>query len=245
MALRAEWGFASAVDTVLLDTGLTGIAYDNAVTLGVDPQFDVVVLSHGHVDHTGGILKFLRGEPEVYLHPEAWKPRYKSGAYIGLPFVRAKLEESAKIIEHRRPVEVKDGVWALGEIPRKWPDNPSGRTPDGDKLVTDFVPDDQSLAVETDDGIALVLGCCHSGLRNTVEYAEEVLDGKVRLILGGTHLIGMDPEGVIETTSWLSGKNSLEVIAPCHCTGFKAKTILQSKLGDRFEFVGVGSSIVL
>lgn len=243
--LRGEWGFSAAVGGVLFDTGMTDVARHNAVELDLDPRFETIVLSHGHEDHTGGLDHFLGGDPTIYLHPEAWKPRYRDDVHIGLPFVREKIEDGATIVEHCEPVEVESGIWALGEIPREHPDNPSGVTrADGD-LRTDHIPDDQSLAVETERGIALILGCCHAGLRNTVEYAESVFDDEIAAILGGTHLVAQDRDEVVETAGWLRERPALELVAPCHCTGFEAESVLRAELPERFASVGVGTILDL
>lgn len=107
--------------------------------------------------------------------------------------------------------------------------------------MEDHIPDDQSLAVKTKKGIVLILGCCHAGLRNTIEYAEEICDDEVRFIIGGTHLMAMKKDEVYEVAEWLSKK--IDSIAPTHCTGFEAKVILHSVLQDRYKPVGVGSKI--
>jgi 7,8-dihydropterin-6-yl-methyl-4-(beta-D-ribofuranosyl)aminobenzene 5'-phosphate synthase len=243
LGLTAEWGFAAAVDDVLFDAGHTGIAARNADLLDCGRRFDTIVLSHGHGDHTGGLPEFLIDEPTVYAHPEVWSPRYNRGEHIGLPVAQTKVEHDADVVEHRDPVEVSPGVWALGEVPREHPDNPSGRRLEDGELVEDHVPDDQSLAIETDDGVALLLGCCHAGLRNTVEHAERVLDDEVCAIVGGTHLTAVDRDSVRETAAWLNDRPALDLVAPGHCTGFDATAVLQSELRDQFQSIGVGSEI--
>lgn len=241
--LLGEWGFSAVVGDVLFDAGQTGVAADNAEKLGYDPTaFDTIVVSHAHYDHTSGLPAFLYDEPTVYTHPDVFTPKFKDGDHIGLPYTREWVETQADVVEHRDPVEVAPDVHALGEIPRPHADNPVGErlTADGSR-EPDPIRDDQALAVATDDGIGLVLGCCHAGLRNTVEYAESVLDDEVRWILGGTHLVAADEPGVRAIADWLEGR--LEVFAGSHCTGVEAERILAAELGDTFESIGVGSVV--
>ncbi len=253
--LRGEWGFAAAVDDVLFDTGQSESVVHNARLLDVPTRFDTIVLSHTHLDHTSGLDHFLdpMKKPTLYLHPEVWTERYATEfpggdplpepVYIGIPFSRAEVESGAELVEHREPVEVATDVFALGEIPRKHVETTVGKIERDGELVDDPVVDDQALAVRTDDGTGLVLGCCHSGLRNTIEYAEEVTGEEVRYVVGGTHLVAMKPEEVHGIADWLEDK--LDLFAGTHCTGFRAQSILAERLPDAFRPVGVGSTIQL
>lgn len=244
MGLRGEHGFAAVVDGVLFDTGQTGIAYRNAQLLGVDLDFEAIVLSHGHYDHTGGLRRFLDGEIPVYAHPDVFSTRYHEGDLISIPYSKEWVAEHASLVEHFGPVEVVPGVHALGEIPRTHPDNPTGEIEAKDgRRREDRVYDDQALAIETGDGIALLCGCCHAGLRNTVEHAEEVTGEKVTAIVGGTHLKAHDRTEVEELADWLDGR--LELLAPAHCTGCEAEHIIESTLPSVYRPVGVGTRVEL
>jgi len=116
-----------------------------------------------------------------------------------------------------------------------------GRPLDGRR--SDSVPDDQALAVETDDGVAVVLGCGHAGLRNTVEYAESVTGGTVRTVAGGTHLVVRDDAEIHELGGWLDGR--LDRFGAAHCTGSAARRILADRLPGAFQSVGVGTEFEL
>ena len=242
--LKAEWGFSALIldkETILFDTGQTGVAFENFMTLRKNAP-SKLVLSHGHYDHTGGILPFVRAfDLEIYAHPDAFLPRYFENRYIGILARKEQIESLAKIREHKEPVEVSKGITALGEIPRKYEQHLlTNSIIVRDKTKErDEIRDDQSLAIKTDNGLLLLLGCCHSGLRNTIEYAEEVVDDEVKFVVGGTHMIALKENELLDLVKWLDRK--IELIAPCHCTGLENEFLLRDKLGDKYKLVGSGS----
>jgi 7,8-dihydropterin-6-yl-methyl-4-(beta-D-ribofuranosyl)aminobenzene 5'-phosphate synthase len=249
--LCGEWGFSAAIGDVLLDTGQS-VAVHNADLLGVPiEEIETIVVSHGHFDHTTGMMDVLNvtDRPTIYCHPGVWSHRYVvredrfDGAPLGIPYAKSTIEARATVVEHREPVEVADGVHALGEIPREHPDSVIGTIERNDGVADDPIVDDQSVVVETDDGLALVLGCCHAGLRNTVERAEAVFDRDVRAVVGGTHLIAADTEEIHAVADWLDG--NLDLLVGAHCTGSEATGILGERLPEIFEPAGVGSTIQL
>lgn len=165
--LRGEWCFSAAIDGVLLDTGQS-VAVHNTTLLGVPVvELDAIVLSHTHFDHTAGLMDFLNviDDPTVYLHPEVWTPRYADrddgfdDAPLGIPYERSTIEAKATVVEHREPVEVADGIHALGKIPRPHVETVIGTIETDDGWVADPIVDDQALAVETGDRVVLILGC--------------------------------------------------------------------------------------
>ncbi|MBS3760229.1 MBL fold metallo-hydrolase [Halodesulfurarchaeum sp.] len=240
--LRAEWGFSVAVGNLLFDTGGTGVAAANARLLGAGP-FETLVLSHGHYDHTKGLPAFLDELEEIYVHPDAFEEKYLDGEPIGMPYDRAWVEAQANVRTHSDPVKVAQGIHALGEIPREYPDNRTGEHLVEGNHVEDPVWDDQALAVETDMGLGLVLGCGHAGLRNSVTYAEEVLGEPVHTVIGGTHLRSPDAETLATIVGWLGDR--IERIAPTHCTAPEAELALKDAFGEDYIRVGVGATIDL
>jgi 7,8-dihydropterin-6-yl-methyl-4-(beta-D-ribofuranosyl)aminobenzene 5'-phosphate synthase len=238
---KAEWGFSVLIEgkeAILLDTGGSGVAFENLIAMQ-KPMPSIIVLSHGHYDHTGGLRPFLNPKVRVYAHPDAFLPRYFEGRYVGIPHIKELVVSSSQVIEHKEPVEIEKNIWALGEIPRIYETallKDSYLVRDG-KKESDEIKDDQALAIKSENGVTLILGCCHSGLRNTVRWAEEVAGDEVRAIIGGTHLIAYDEEKIIELLKTLK----VDFIAPTHCTGMKAEMIMAKVMGNKYKTVGVGS----
>ncbi len=168
-ALRTFWGFSCWVETdestVLFDTGGDGsVLMHNLNVLDLDPQeIDVVVLSHAHGDHTGGLDALLSAgvRPVVYA-PVSFPESFKRD-------VRAR----TALLEITKPMTVAPGVHTTGEVKSN---------------VTE-----QALAVETDEGLVVVTGCAHPGVADMVRRAKEATGGEVALLMGGFHLDGASP----------------------------------------------------
>ena len=165
-ALRTAWGFSCWIDTgemvVLFDTGGDGATLlGNMAALELDPaMIEVVVLSHIHGDHTGGLAGLLdvASKPTVYV-PAAFPESFKAD-------VRARTD----LVEVTGPVEISPGVYTTGQV--------------GSGIV------EQALAVETAAGWVVVTGCAHPGIVQMVRRAKEITDGEVALVMGGFHLGG-------------------------------------------------------
>jgi 7,8-dihydropterin-6-yl-methyl-4-(beta-D-ribofuranosyl)aminobenzene 5'-phosphate synthase len=259
--LLSEWGLSMLLDfgdeKILFDTGEQGNLVANAHTLGHDlRQINRVVLSHGHYDHTGGLLKFLlfRGKVPVYAHPDLFCGHYarkmigQENQYIGVPYCYEQiLSAGAEFHWHKDPVELRPGLWLSGEIPRKTDfEKVDGRMVlvKGEQTVPDAIADDFSLFYVTEQGLVILLGCAHSGLVNIIEHAKQVTgESRVKAIIGGTHLGPADPEQQRKTINYLHGLN-LSCLAPNHCTGLGMTVKLAAEFPKIFTFAAVGTTLV-
>lgn len=242
---------------VLFDCGYSDVLCQNAARLGIDlGELDVVALSHGHLDHTWGLVHLLSlfnaracegrigSRPLLVAHPEAFLPKRVSGMFIGSMVSEAALGDHFTLRLTREPLRLTDWLFFLGEIPRRIPfeaPTPLGVrvTPKG--AVPDLLPDDSALAYLGEKGLVIITGCAHAGICNIVAHAREVTgERRVSAIIGGLHLHDAAPDRVDAVAAWLA-EAGVAALYPCHCTGFAA-TLALSRVLPVSE-VGAGLSL--
>jgi 7,8-dihydropterin-6-yl-methyl-4-(beta-D-ribofuranosyl)aminobenzene 5'-phosphate synthase len=228
--------------------------------LGIELQkIDTIVLSHGHLDHTGGLRRVLREigkEVKVVAHPEVWSDKYfklagKPERFINIPFQPQELERlGARFELTDEPYKLSESIFTTGEIPLinnfetvQPPQNSERYIKQGNRQVADVIGDDLALIIDSADGLLVVLGCAHRGIINTLCRAQEVTGKqKIHAVLGGAHLHDATEDRirfVIESLKNLG----VEMIALNHCTGQGVACRLQQEFGDRFHFNPAGTSI--
>lgn len=248
--IRAEHGLSFLLEAdgrqVLFDCGQSDLILHNAAILGMDwAKLEAVALSHGHYDHTGGLLAVLEKAPaKVIAHPDVWGARYSRGrgnlSAIGCHHPREVVAEMTAITEARTPLRILDKVWLSGEIPRISPLETIGKEfyLDQPGRPKDPILDDQAIYIETDEGLLVLLGCAHSGVINTLEHAKGLFpQTPLRGVIGGMHLIGANEARIQETIRYL---RDVPFVTAGHCTGWRACHALQESLGDRFSILHAG-----
>jgi 7,8-dihydropterin-6-yl-methyl-4-(beta-D-ribofuranosyl)aminobenzene 5'-phosphate synthase len=226
----------------------------NTDALHIDPEeIDLICLSHGHYDHTGGLMGLLQrrmAPVPIVAHPDIFAPKLKVRPflkYIGAPFTRDQLEAAGAImLPCRGPATLAPGVMTTGEVPRveAFETVEGFWTMKNYQYTPDAMPDDQSLAIHLPGkGLVVISGCAHSGIINTIRYAQRIT-GEERLyaVIGGFHLMGTDNKRIDATARALLDLDSA-VVRPGHCTGQKALSRLQDILGESCQPLTVGDSI--
>ncbi len=214
--LKTNWGFSCLVElgetVVLFDTGGDSpTLMHNIDELGIDlARVQALVLSHDHGDHTGGLKGVLERCPGLKV-------------YVCSSFTtRTKGEVKTyggELVDVTGPVEIVPGIHSTGEL--------------------GAAVHEQSLVIDTGEGIVVVTGCAHPGVVGIVRKAKQVVPGDVLLLMGGFHLMGA-PEAVVARATKDLKDLGVQKVSPTHCTGDAAIELFREAFGESFIPGGVG-----
>jgi 7,8-dihydropterin-6-yl-methyl-4-(beta-D-ribofuranosyl)aminobenzene 5'-phosphate synthase len=256
-----EWGLSMFVEAdgqkILFDTGGGMAAVPNAESMKIDlTSVDRIVLSHGHYDHTGGLLAVLRkaGGKEIIAHPDVWARKYGSldntpKRYVGIPFVREALEVLGTTFKlSKEPVKLSEHIMTTGEIPMVTDYEIVEKylcVMEGDEMKQDPLNDDLALIIDAEFGLVVILGCAHHGIVNTLLQAKKVTGKElIYAAIGGTHLIHASKERLEKTAAALK-EMGVQYLGVSHCTGFNASAYLAREFGGRFFQNNAGTRLTL
>ena len=246
---KGEPGLSFILETkekkILFDTGYSDAFLANAEKMGISLRdLDYVVLSHGHLDHTGGLVPLAsylteakvnttpHKVPTLIAHPRCFYPRPKSPLLnIGSIMSEAEVRRQFTVNLSDKPIWITEDLVFLGAIPRKFSferTDPGTRKivlPDG-STEPDLLLDDSALAFRSDAGLVIITGCSHAGICNITEYARDVCgEHQVVDIIGGLHLLSPEPSRLKKTAEYLRHLQ-LKSLHACHCTSLLSKIVL-------------------
>jgi 7,8-dihydropterin-6-yl-methyl-4-(beta-D-ribofuranosyl)aminobenzene 5'-phosphate synthase len=251
-AMEKDWGYSAFVEysgkRILFDTGNNPeILAKNARSKGIDlARLDFVILSHRHGDHMGGLDYLLRVNPNVKIYA----PKENFGVYgSSLPSTFYRTDESLTP-EQRYYGGSPPAVMKFGSA---WPhahfdlvENNTEIAP-GIHLIS-LVSDkagtlelrELSLAIQTPDGLILVVGCSHPGIEKIVQAAASI-DSHIHLVIGGLHLVTAKDPDIDAMVRTLHDTWKVDYVAPGHCTGEPAFAALKKAYGNRYLYAGLGT----
>lgn len=256
--------------TLLLDAGPEGQGFRrNVAILGVDlGSVDVIVLSHGHWDHAGGLLaavELARGDPahgravDCYVHPGMFAPRAtrrpNGEVYMHerIPDPAALAKAGANVINTREALFAGNGFFYVsGEIPRltayeKGLPGHLRRSDDGVSWEPDpLLMDERFVAVNIrGKGQFVFSSCSHAGIINVLNHARDTFpEVKLHGVMGGLHLSGVTEIAIPQTVSELK-RFELKVIAPGHCTGWRAMNAIAREMEEQLVPLAVGKHFTI
>ena len=233
---------------VLMDVGYSDVFLRNAEKMGIDlSALTHVVLSHGHNDHTGGLVPFIEEKvapaAKLIAHEDCFVGKYYGEEYIGAPYDLEQILYLADCQLTAEPVALTENLRYLGEIPRKQDFEPRtviGKRERMGEWEEDDLLDDTALAYRTEKGLFIITGCAHSGICNIIEQAKTVC-GADRIIgvLGGFHLFEDDDRAA--ATAEYFARHNIPNLYPCHCVSLKVKHRFMETLN--IHEVGVGMEL--
>jgi len=252
--MQKDWGYSALVEydgkRILFDTGNNPDTLEqNVKAKGVDlSKLDFVVMSHRHGDHMGGVAYLLKVNPQVRIYA----PKEGFGVYGGdLPgtFFRqdASLPKDQRYFAGNPPEVMRFGsAWPGANFQLVDRDTEIAPNIHLITLVSDkpgtLELRELSLAINTPDGVVLVVGCSHPGIDKIVERAGS-LNQRIRLIAGGLHLVVATDQDIAKIAAVLHNDLKVEYIAPGHCTGEPAFAALKKTYGDHYLYAGVGTTL--
>ena len=214
---KPDWGFSCLIEgmekTILFDTGTNpDILLHNVEQMGIDlKKIDVIVISHDHGDHTGGLeaVLNLNPRPPVYI-PAGVNPQFLKG-------LKAKKDD---VIEVTSSIPVCDSVLSTGVM--------------GESIK------EQSLILQTSEGLIIVTGCSHQGIVNILKRAKEITSEDILLVFGGFHLM-QHSESQLENI--INSFKELGVVkcGATHCTGDNAIQMFKDAFGENYVPIGTGN----
>jgi len=237
----------------LLDTSATPEALSaNAAALGIDlSALDGVIISHGHLDHVGGIDAVLKARPglRVYAHPTVFAERFSDRA--GQPAREIGWRSSPENLADRGAVfcpvpasqTLAEGIIISGPIPGPQPDIDRFLVKTASGQKRDEFADEVFLMLRGQSGWVVLTGCCHRGLPNTLRAARALAAAEpIAAIVGGFHLGPAGPAELAAAADAIEQVNPA-AIYPCHCTGRPGREFLAKRFPGRVEQIHGGTRL--
>lgn len=217
--LKTDWGFSCFVEglekSILFDSGADGqILLSNLKKLGIPPaRIEVVLLSHAHRDHIGGLKDLLIQHPKI----EVWLPYF-----FATDFQASIMAMGARVVEVEASKKICDRASTSGVI-ESW-------------------IKEQSLVLDTDRGLVLLTGCAHPRIVHVIDRVRGTFMKDIFMALGGFHLAAFEKKEIRDIIRKFRS-SGIQKVSPAHCSGDEARALFYEEYKDDFVKIGVGKRI--
>ena len=258
---KSEHGLSLYIETkkhkLLFDLGASKLFIENAKKLNVDlSAVDLVVISHGHYDHGGGLEAFLKlnSRAKIYVQKKAFDKHYSrkpdgETPYIGLDrrlLPNDRFIFTGDYLQIDEELELFSNIKGVKLIS---PGNQKLLMESGTSLVPDDFAHEQNLVITEAGKKLLMAGCAHKGIVNIIDHLQDMQNGSLSHVIGGFHLYNPsgnkfeDPGLVTKIGNYL--KNTDLKYYTCHCTGIEPYNKLKEIMGEKIQYLAVGSTLII
>lgn len=240
---------------ILFDLGADDLFIENAKKLNVNIEdIDIVIISHGHKDHGGGLSTFLEHnkKAKVYINRNAFNNHYTSifgifKFFIGLDKAN-KFNDRIIFVDNN--LKIDDELYLFSNVSKRElisEANNSLLMKVDNKYVRDNFKHEQNLIITENDKHTLIAGCAHNGIINILDKGEEIVGQNLNTVIGGFHLFNpsmrkYEKKDLIKAIGDILAIKDTEFYT-CHCTGIKAFNILRNELGEQIKYLSTGNVI--
>jgi 7,8-dihydropterin-6-yl-methyl-4-(beta-D-ribofuranosyl)aminobenzene 5'-phosphate synthase len=247
---------------ILFDTGFSGAFMENAGKMGIlIGDIDEVIISHAHIDHTGGLVKFfeVNKKAPVYMCRKA-----NEACYLNV-FLKKDISAPPKIFAEYADricfidnpfTQISDDKYIVAEFARHYPLVKSSKNlliKRQGKLDSDNFDHELALVMDNNGKLVILTGCSHNGIDNMIETAARLFPEKpIQSVVGGFHLMGLpilNVGGESKANVTKIGRRLLDFnidkIYTCHCTGSKEYHLLKECMGDKLEYLATGMQVII